>query len=216
MSQDADDAVTTDPETPAEAPATPVAASEAPKSASEPPEPAPEPAAADPVEELRAERAKLRDQLLRTAADYDNFRKRAKREVEDAYRRGREETVRELLPVFDNLERAAQHADQATEVKSVSEGVRMVLRQFIDTLAKAGIQRVATVGHPFDPTHHEAIQQIESADHPAGTVVAEVQPGYALGDRLVRAALVVVAKPGSPKPEAEAAPASTTSESDAN
>jgi len=71
----------------------------------------------------------------------------------------------------------------------------MVLKQFADTLGRIGIKRVPTVGSAFDPTQHEAIQQLETDEHPPGTVVAEVQPGYAMGDKLVRAAMVVVAKP---------------------
>jgi molecular chaperone GrpE len=149
----------------------------------------------EPLNEALAEVARIKDQLLRTAADFDNFRKRTRREIDDAQKRGREELLRELLPVFDNLERAAQHAGQASDAKAVADGVAMVLKQFSDTLGRAGIKRVVTVGAPFDPTQHEAIQQIETAEHPAGTVVAEVQPGYQMGDRLVRAAMVVVAKP---------------------
>src|SRR5262245_45983357 len=159
---------------------------------------------ADPLAEARAEAARIRDQLLRTAADYDNFRKRTRREVEDAQKRGREELLRELLPVFDNLERAVVHAGQASDAKAVADGVGMVLKQFADTLGKVGIKRIAAVGGPFDPSLHEAIQQVETNDHPAGTIVAEVQPGYAMGDRLVRASMVVVAKPkpkGDDKPE---------------
>jgi molecular chaperone GrpE len=76
----------------------------------------------------------------------------------------------------------------------VAEGVGFVVKQFVDTLGKIGIRRISTVGVPFDPNQHEAIQQVESNEHPPGTVVAEVQPGYALGDRLVRAAMVVVSK----------------------
>jgi molecular chaperone GrpE len=151
-----------------------------------------------PVGELKvdpqAEIARLRDQLLRTAADFDNFRKRARREQEDATRRGRETTVKDLLPIFDNLERAAAHAETGVDVKAVSDGVRMVTKQFVDTLDRMGIKRVATVGQPFDPSRHEAIQHLESKDHPAGTVVAEVQPGYSIGDYLVRPAMVVVSK----------------------
>jgi molecular chaperone GrpE len=155
-----------------------------------------------PLEEAQAEMARLRDQLLRTAADFDNFRKRTRREVDDAHKRGKEELLRELLPVFDNLERAVVHAEQASDAKAVSDGVGMVLKQFQDTLGKVGIKRIAAVGGPFDPSLHEAIQQVETNDHPAGTIVAEVQPGYALGDRLVRASMVVVAKP-RPKSDAE-------------
>ncbi len=145
-----------------------------------------------------------REQLLRTAADFDNFRKRSRREVEDAQRRGREAILKDLLPVFDNLERAASHAESAPDVKSVAEGVRIVTKQFVDTLERMGIKRIAAVGKPFDPSVHEAIQQLESTEHPAGVVIAEVQPGYMLGDYLIRAAMVVVSK-GSPVEPAPAA-----------
>jgi molecular chaperone GrpE len=154
-----------------------------------------EPPAADQLEEARAALQRIKEQLLRMAADFDNYRKRSRREIDDAHKRGREELLRELLPVFDNLERAAAHAGQATDAKAVVDGVNMVLRQFLDTLGKIGIRRISAVGQVFDPMMHEAIHQVESADCPAGTVVEEAQPGYAMGDRLVRAAMVVVAKP---------------------
>ncbi|KYF59532.1 molecular chaperone GrpE [Sorangium cellulosum] len=151
----------------------------------------------DKLAEAQAEAARTREQLLRTAADFDNFRKRSRREVEEAQRRGRESILKDLLPVFDNLERAASHAESAPDVKSVAEGVRIVAKQFVDTLDRMGIKRIPAVGKPFDPSVHEAIQQIESTEHPAGVVIAEVQPGYILGDYLIRAAMVVVSK-GSP------------------
>jgi molecular chaperone GrpE len=155
-------------------------------------QPAPAP---DPLEVAKADNAKLRDQLLRTAADFDNYRKRSRRDVEDAHKKGSEELLKALLPVFDNLERAVMHAEQTADAKAIAEGVKMVLKQFTDALAKVGIKRVGGVGQPFDPLVHEAIQQVETTEHPAGTVVAEVQPGYAFGDRLIRAAMVVVARP---------------------
>ena len=146
------------------------------------------------VTDPQAEIVRLRDQLLRTAADFDNYRKRTRREQDDAQRRGREGVLKDLLPVFDNLERAAASAEAAPDVKSVSEGLRIVLKQFTDTLEKIGLRRIPTVGQPFDPAVHEAIQHLASKDYPAGVVLAEVQPGYAMGDYLVRAALVVVSK----------------------
>jgi molecular chaperone GrpE len=154
-------------------------------------------AQADPLEEARAEAARMKDQWVRTAADFDNFRKRTRRELEDARKGGREEILKELLPVFDNLERAVTSAQRAQDVKAVAQGLEMVLRQFVETLGRAGIAKVPTTGKQFDPTVHEAIQQVETDEHPPGTVVAEVQPGYIQGDRLVRAAMVVVAKPKS-------------------
>ncbi len=153
------------------------------------------PAAADPVAEAKAEALRFKDQWMRSAADFDNFRKRSRKELEDTRKAGREELLKDLLPVFDNLERAMTSAERATEVKPVSDGLKMVLRQFTDTLGRSGITKVPTVGNLFDPGLHEAIQQVETDEHPAGTVVAEVQPGYLQGDRLVRAAMVVVAKP---------------------
>lgn len=149
----------------------------------------------DPIAEAKAEAARMKDQWMRTAADFDNFRKRARRELEDTRKAGKEDLLKEFLPVFDNLERAIQSAQRATDVKAVSDGLQMVLRQYVDTLARGGITKVPSVGSTFDPTHHEAIQQVETDEHPPGTVVAEVQPGYSQGDRLIRAAMVVVAKP---------------------
>ena len=145
--------------------------------------------------EAQAEANRLKDALLRTAADYDNFRKRTRRELEEARRNGREDLLKALLPVFDNLERAIQSAQRSSDVKAMTEGLSMVQRQFIDALGREGIARVATIGKPFDPSVHEAIQQVETSDHDAGTVIAEVQPGYTQGERLLRAAMVVVARP---------------------
>ena len=151
--------------------------------------------AVDPLEAAKNEVQRLREQLLRTAADFDNHRKRVRRETDDAERRAREDLLRDLLPVFDNLERATQHAGQASDVKSLADGISMVLRLFQDTLGRMGIERIQAVGEPFDPALHEAVQQMETTAHPPGSVAAEVQAGYRLGDRLVRPAMVVVAKP---------------------
>jgi molecular chaperone GrpE len=157
----------------------------------------------DPVEALRGELAKAKDAWMRTAADFDNFRKRTRREVDDAKKAGREDLLRAVLPVFDNIERAIQSAQRATDVKAVADGLSMVLRQFSDALTRTGIQKVPTIGAPFDPGVHEAIQQVETSDHAPGTVIAEVQPGYVQGDRLIRAAMVVVAKPKSEEETSE-------------
>ena len=145
---------------------------------------------ADALEENK----RIRDQLLRTLADFDNFRKRSRREVGDATERGREEILKELLPVFDNLERAADHAKGATEMSALTDGIDLVIKQFVDTLAKIGVEKLESRGQSFDPSVHEAIQQLETADMPPGTVVHQVQAGYKMGGRLVRPCMVVVAK----------------------
>lgn len=157
------------------------------------------------VAALTAERDKLKDQLLRALADFDNYRKRARRDQDDAARRAREEILREFLPVFDNLERALASSTTATDPKSIADGLQMVLRLFEDTLSRAGGKRLRSVGEPFDPNLHEAIQQVESEQFAAGTVVSEVVPGYQFGDRLLRAAMVTVSKGPAPKAEEPAA-----------
>ncbi len=164
---------------------------------------APEP---DPSAQLREERDKYRDQLLRTAADFDNFRKRTRKDLEDAERRGKEDVIREVLPVLDNLERAlgaaaALPADAGpAEVKAIIDGVKMVLKLFDDQASRMGLARVKTVGERFDPSLHDAIQQVETDEHAPGTVIQEVVPGYRLGEKLVRPAMVIVAR----KPAASA------------
>lgn len=171
-----------------------ISASNAPPAEAEGGAEQPEGEALDPLAAARAESERLKDMWMRTAADFDNFRKRTRREVEDARRAGAEDLLRTVLPVFDNLERAIQSSQRATEIKAVADGLSMVLKQFVDAVGRAGIQKIATIGHPFDPSVHEAIQQVETTDHPPGTVIAEVQPGYTQGERLIRAAMVVVAK----------------------
>lgn len=161
----------------------------------EPAEEAPEENEQSAVEGARAERDRMRDQLLRIAADFDNFRKRSRKEIEEVRRRTIEDTLRELLPIIDNLERAAGATSDATDLNAVAEGVHMVLRGFEDVANRLGLIRVKTIGEMFDPTLHDAMQQEETSEHPPGTIVAEVVPGYKLGDRLLRPAMVVVARP---------------------
>ena len=148
----------------------------------------------DPVEAAQAEAARLKDQLLRVAADFDNFKKRSRRELGDAAKHSKEEVLRDLLPVFDNLERATSHATSATDLKALTDGINMVMRQFLDTLGKLGVERVNALGQPFDPAVHEAVQHLETAEHPPGTVAMELQAGYRTPDRVLRPAMVVVAK----------------------
>lgn len=147
----------------------------------------------DPTAVLTAERDKFRDAALRAMADLDNYRKRARKDADESAKKAREDVLRELLPVFDNLERALQFSGAAADPKAITKGIELVLRLFDDSIAKLGGKRLRPVGQPFDPSQHDAIQQIHS-DMPAGTVAHEELAGYTLNDRLLRPAMVVVSK----------------------
>ena len=149
------------------------------------------PAPSEPAE-LTARLAETQDQLLRTAADLENFRKRSRRELDEVRRQANDRMLAALLPVIDNLARAIEHAGEAAD--PLSEGVRMVLRQFHDVLAAQSVVPFVSLGTPFDPARHEAIGQEPSRDLPPFTVLRELQQGYLIGDRLLRAARVVVAQ----------------------
>lgn len=134
------------------------------------------------------------DRYIRQVAEMDNFKKRTAREREESVRYANETLVKDLLPVIDNLERAIGHASSGGDGKLLAEGVDLVLKGFLDTLAKHGVQAVAAVGLAFDPAQHEALAQVESAEHPPNTVVEAHQSGYMMRERLLRPALVTVAK----------------------
>jgi molecular chaperone GrpE len=132
------------------------------------------------------------DKYLRAVADLENQRKRARRDQDDAKADARTKVLKEMLPVVDNLERALAHS--TPEASAVMEGVRLVLRQFLTALERCEVTAVESLGQSFDPNLHEAIGQEES-DAAAGTVVKVLQTGYRLADRLLRPALVVIARP---------------------
>lgn len=163
------------------------------------------------IAKLVAERDEARDQLLRTMADYDNYRKRLARENERTRKLAAEAIVRDLLPVLDNLERAVDHAE--TEAGPLTEGVRMVLEQFRAVLEKHGLKQIPALNEPFDPNVHEAVMQAESEELPPDHVVQEFEKGYRLGDYILRPAKVVVSK--APEP-AEAGVEQETGSGDAD
>ncbi len=151
------------------------------------------------VEELEAEvdglkkiNTSLQEQMLRVRAEAENFRKRMQREKDDFARFARESFVRELLPVKDNLERALNHAGDDPVV--IVDGVKLTLEQFDSVFKTMGVECVECLGSPFDPAFHEAMNQIESDEHEPNTVVNELQRGYQLHGRLLRPAMVTVAK----------------------
>jgi molecular chaperone GrpE len=154
---------------------------------------APAGGAAGEVERLRAEVAELKDRWLRERAELENYKKRAARETAELVRFGSERLLRDLLPVIDNLERALAHARTAREVDPLVAGIELVLRSLSETLARHGARSVEARGSRFDPSVHEAIGHVESAE-PPNTVIDEHQRGYVLHDRLLRPALVTVGK----------------------
>jgi len=134
------------------------------------------------------------DRLLRTSADFENYKKRVAKEKSDLIRYGNNELIKELLPVIDNLERALEHASGEGEQEGIAGGVEMTLQQFLGILQRFGVTPIATEGQPFDPTRHEAVMEQVTGKHDPGHVVSELERGYLLNDRLVRPAKVVVAK----------------------
>jgi len=140
------------------------------------------------------ELAELKDRYLRSLAESENARKRIRQQSDEMVRLQRENLLRELLPVVDNLERAVDAARDGGNGKPIVEGVEMVLRSMLDFLKTHGVIQLASVGQPFDPQRHEAVDQIESSDHPPNTVVNEFHRGYQIGDRLLRPARVAVTK----------------------
>jgi molecular chaperone GrpE len=153
------------------------------------------------IQELEAQLAAAReearanhDRWVRERADSENLKKRSARERADTVKYGTEQLLKELLPVVDNLERAIEHARGGGNGAPLVEGVALVLKGLLEVLERQGVTRVAAKGTPFDPAHHQAMAQVESAEHEPNTVVEEHQRGYRLHDRLLRPALVTVAK----------------------
>jgi molecular chaperone GrpE len=152
------------------------------------------------LEAAVAETAELRDQVLRTQAEFDNFRKRITREREEERKRATERLVEELLPAIDNLERAIEHTSADHEIEHLITGVTSVHAQIVGVLGKAGVSVIDPTGQPFDPATQQAVSQQEDLTVPDGTVIAAFQKGYEMGGRVVRPAMVVVST-GGPRRE---------------
>ncbi|MBI3880221.1 MAG: nucleotide exchange factor GrpE [Verrucomicrobia bacterium] len=157
-----------------------------------------EPLTPEEITELQAQAAKAdehRDRHLRLAADFENFKKRAARERDEAVRLGVERVVTRLLPLADNFEMAMLAANAAGAAPdSLKAGVAMIQSQLKAVLGEFGIEEVDAQGKTFDPSLHEAVSQLETADAPEGQVVQQLRKGYRLRERLLRPASVVVAK----------------------
>jgi molecular chaperone GrpE len=156
------------------------------------------------LQEKEAEAKANYDLFVRERADLENFKRRMQRDKSEALRFANEPLIRDLLPILDNLERAVSHAQGGGNSQPLIEGVSLVLRSFAEMLEKHGVSRVSAKGQPFDPSKHEAMAQIESTEVEPNTVVDEYAPAYLLHDRLLRPALVTVARPPANEKKSDA------------
>jgi molecular chaperone GrpE len=160
------------------------------------PDPAGDPAPAAPAGELdlQAEVARYHDLLLRKTAEFDNYRKRIERERREWVDGAAGDVIGELLPVVDDLERALKTDASGEQAEAYRRGVELILKRLLDTLRKRGVEPVDSVGQPFDPHHHQAVSYEPVPGKPDGEVIEEFARGYRLGSRLLRPAMVKVAK----------------------
>jgi molecular chaperone GrpE len=147
----------------------------------------------DPIQALGQEKAALQDRLLRTAAEFDNYRKRVERDRREQMDAMAADALIDLLPIIDDLERALQ-APTTGDADSFRTGVELIHRQMLDLLRKRGVKTIQAVGADFDPRFHESVMSEVSSEHREGEVLQELRRGYTLGDRLLRPAMVKVAK----------------------
>lgn len=152
------------------------------------------------IQALEEEKKQAYDGFLRTSAEFENYKKRKDRETEDFKKFAIEQLIKELLPIIDNLERAISSSkEENVNNQGLIEGVDLILKEILKIFEKFKIKPIETKGELFDPAFHQAVLHQESAEHSEGTIVNELQKGYLLHDRLIRPAMVVVAKAPSEK-----------------
>lgn len=147
----------------------------------------------DPNEELKKELETVKNQYLRLAADFDNYRKRQDQEKQDLLKYGAVNTVKTLLPVLDNLDRAYLSFQNLDDIEKLKESFNFLYRTAQETITKLEITKIKTAGEVFDPNFHEAVMQEETSEYPDNVIMAELQCGYILSDKVLRPAMVKVA-----------------------
>lgn len=152
------------------------------------------PALQQEMEQLQAELAEARDKILRAQADLENYRKRARKELEEERRYANVPLLLDLLEVVDNIDRAMEAGEKAGETGALLEGIRMVRQQLTNVLEKYHCKPIKADGETFDPHLHSAMTTMPSADHPPNTVLQVVQEGYQVHDRVIRPSQVIVSK----------------------
>lgn len=155
------------------------------------------------IAELESALAEARDKHLRLAADFDNFKKRTRQEQSQTMQHASAELIHRLLPVLDDLQSVLDHKPAGVD-ESWIKGLELSVRKLEEALGTHGLEPIDSVGAPFDPNLHEAVGHEESTEHPEDTVVSELRRGYRVRDRVVRPALVKVARrPSTPAPDGE-------------
>lgn len=144
------------------------------------------------IAQLEAKLAETENRLLRLHADFDNYRRRVRLDMEAAEKYRAQSLVADLLPILDNFERALQVQVEDEKAKSLLQGMEMVYRSLIEALKKEGVEAIESVGKPFDPHVHQAVMQVDDQNYEPNTVVEEFQKGYKLKDRVIRPAMVKV------------------------
>ena len=151
---------------------------------------------AEEVNPLQAKYDALNNQYIRLAADFDNYRKRQEQEKEALLKYGAENTLKKMIEVLDNFERGLKAIETVDDCEKVKECYNLAYKNFTDVLTKAGLETIKAEGETFDPNFHEAVMQTPSSEHPEHTIIAELQKGYKLGDKVLRPTLVNVATEG--------------------
>lgn len=144
--------------------------------------------------ESESKQNEINEKYLRVLAEYDNFRKRAAREMTALAKTATENLISEILPILDNLDLATEHKDNPTSMEKYVKGIAQIEDQLRDVLAANGLKPIEAVGKPFDPNLHDAVSVLESDEYESGMVTQEVQKGYQLGDKVIRHSKVVVSK----------------------
>lgn len=142
---------------------------------------------------LKSELEKINNQYLRLAADFDNYRKRQAQERESLLKYGAEESLKKMIEVLDNVDRAKKSVENVEDINTLKDSYDVVFKQIIDVLSKMGLESIEAQGQEFDPNFHEAVMQTPTSEQPENTIVAVMQKGYKLGDKVLRPALVNVA-----------------------
>ena len=145
------------------------------------------------INPLQAKYEELNNQYIRLAADFDNYRKRQAQERENLLKYGAENTIKKFIEVLDNFDRGLQAIEKVEDCDKVKECYNLAYKNFNDVLTKVGVEAIKAIGEEFDPNLHEAVMQTPSSEHKEHTIIAELQKGYKLGDKVLRPTLVNVA-----------------------